>query len=159
METGRLRRGSRRSVTARVLALVVVMVPALLIAGCSDDGSTSAGGGATSASTVDIPASKFSNSAHRASVAVNVVDNEFDKPYVIVTAGTKVTWSNKGRNEHSVTPVRAGAFDGVNRADFGAGQTHSAVFAKPGDYPYYCTIHGTAKLNGQAGVIRVVAAT
>ncbi|HKY13807.1 MAG TPA: plastocyanin/azurin family copper-binding protein, partial [Microthrixaceae bacterium] len=65
---------------------------------------------------------------------------------------------NDGRNDHNVIPVEDDAFEGVDRADFGPGQVHTATFDDAGDYAYYCSIHGTKNLNGQAGVIRVVTA-
>ena len=122
------------------------------MAGCAGGGTKVDSGG-----KVGIPDSKFANSSADAKVAVDVIDNEFDKPYLIVTVGTRVTWTNHGRNDHTVTPVKEGAFEGVAKSDFSPGQTHSYTFGAVGDYPYYCSIHGTAKLNGQAGVIRVVA--
>jgi plastocyanin len=77
---------------------------------------------------------------------------------VLVTKGTKITWSNDGRNQHNVQPAEPGAFEGVATTDFAPGQVYSTTFDAVGDYPYYCSIHGTKNLSGQSGVIRVVAA-
>jgi plastocyanin len=68
-----------------------------------------------------------------------------------------VLWTNVGRNQHYVQPSEPDAFEGVATDDFAPGQSYSVTFDDPGDYPYYCSIHGTKKGSGQTGVIRVVA--
>ena len=73
------------------------------------------------------------------------------------TAGTKVNFVNEGRNRHDLVPATDGAFPGVTQADFGPGRTHVVTFADPGDFPYYCSVHGTMK-HGMNGAVRVVAA-
>ena len=91
------------------------------------------------------------------SVDIATTDNEFTPVYVVVNAGTKVTWDNEGRNAHNVVPVDKGSFKGVVTSDFGPGQVYTTSFDSTGDYPYYCSLHGTKNLNGMSGVIRVVA--
>ena len=104
-----------------------------------------------------MPASKFSNETGKRSVDITATDNDFNPVYVIISADTKVTWSNEGRNAHNVVPVDKGSFTGVGTSDFGPGQAYTTSFDTPGDYPYYCSIHGTKNMNGMSGVIRVVA--
>ncbi len=123
-------------------------------AGCSGGNATAGGVGAAK---VDVSASKFVDHRGESTVDVDSRDNDFDEPYITVSAGTKVTWTNDGRIAHNVVPVNEGAFTGISQADFGPGQTHSFTFHSTGDYPYFCSIHGTRKLHGMAGVIRVVA--
>ena len=135
-----------------VAGLVALVVFA---GGCADDGSSGDGGGGDK---VDVPDSKFTQKTGEAEVDVAVVDNTFDPAYVTVSPGTKVTWKNDGRNDHNLVPVDKGSFEGIDRDEFGPGKVHSASFDDPGDYAYYCSIHGTKNLNGQSGVIRVEAA-
>ena len=73
---------------------------------------------------------------------------------VTVTAGSTVTWTNAGRNDHNVKPVDAGAF-GVDATAFEPGATYAATFTTPGTYHYYCSIHGT-KDRGMIGTVEVV---
>jgi plastocyanin len=88
-------------------------------------------------------------------VEVEVPDNSFSPQNVAVDAGTEVTWSNIGRNEHNVTPSEEGSFEGVATEEFQPGSSYSATFEEPGIYGYYCTIHGSATA-GQMGSITVV---
>jgi plastocyanin len=138
--------------TRRLAPLVVLLATLAVVAvGCAGDS-----GGTKSGAKVDIPASKFEKDTGRKHVAVRVVDNDFEAPYIVVTAGTKVQWTNDGRNPHNVTPANTGAFKAVPTDQFSPGQSYSVTFSEAGDYPYYCSIHGTKNLNGQSGVIRVV---
>lgn len=74
------------------------------------------------------------------------------------SAGTELTWTNQGRNEHNVRPAIEGAFDSISAASLAVkGDSASRLFAEPGDYPYFCSLHGTAT-NGQTGRIIVVPA-
>jgi plastocyanin len=144
---------ARRRVHLQVVGLALVAVGALVVGGCAKSTGASGKPGAK----VDIPASQFKSHTGQASVQVNAVDNDFVDAFITVSKGTKVTWTNEGRNDHSVTPVHDGSFVGVATTQFNPGQSHSVTFTTPGDYPYYCSIHGTTNLNGQAGVVRVVA--
>src|SRR3954462_11458662 len=110
--------GSGRAVIA--LALV-----ALLAVGCGGDDR---GSSTSSGDKVDIPTSKFEDDTGKDEAAVTVVDNEFQAPYVLVTKGTKITWSNDGRNQHNVQPAEPGAFEGVATTDFAPGQVYSTTF-------------------------------
>jgi plastocyanin len=143
----------KRSYIRRSAVALLALAALPGIVGCAGD---SKGSGATGTS-VDIAASKFKDESGKATVDVNVVDNAFEAPYIIVSTGTKVRWTNDGRNQHNVQPAADGSFKGVDTASFAPGQSYSVTFDSTGDYPYYCSIHGTRNLNGQSGVIRVVA--
>jgi plastocyanin len=132
---------------------LVLVVACAASAGCAKSDGASGKPGAK----VNIPASQFKDHTGKTAVQVEAVDNDFDDAFIRVSKGTKVTWTNDGRNDHSVTPVHDGSFIGVATTGFNPGESHSATFINPGDYPYYGSIHGTTTLNGQAGVVRVVA--
>ena len=51
-----------------------------------------------------------------------------------------------------------GAFAGAVASEMPPGSTHTVTFDTAGDFPYYCSTHGTMK-NGMNGAIRVVAAS
>ena len=88
-------------------------------------------------------------------VQVGAVDNNFQAETVTVTAGSTVTWTNAGRNDHNVKPVDGSAF-GVDTAGFAPGASYTATFSEPGTYHYFCSIHGTAA-RGMIGTVVVVA--
>lgn len=142
------------SVAFRCLVATGLLV---VLTGCADSESKASGADdSTPPSTVDIPADKFVEQLDTPMVEVKSVDNSFEERYLTVSAGTRVTFRNTGRNDHSVVPVVKGSFQGVDTAKFVPGSSHIVSFDKPGDYAYYCSLHGTPK-NGQNGVIRVVA--
>ena len=88
----------------------------------------------------------------RAVETVIAVDNEFRPQSLTVRAGTEVVFENKGALEHNVVPIDdpTAAEWGVLEADFGPADTYAHVFGTPGNYEYYCTIHGspTAGMRG-----------
>lgn len=135
------------AVRSAVRLLVVLVVGTALVAACGGDG----GGGAEG---VDIGDEEFVDLTGRDDVTVDALDNTFSPKYVEVDAGATVTFSNEGRNQHNVFPAEDGAFTPIETADLGPGESASITFEEPGDYPYYCTLHGT-KTKGMVGGIRV----
>jgi plastocyanin len=125
------------------LALVAVAVAATVTA-CGSDG-----GG------VSLDGKKFVDRQGRRSVTIDAVDNSFEPEYVAVSAGTKITFTNSGRNRHDVIAVDHG-FTDVEPANFTPDDSVTVTFSTPGDYPYYCSLHGTPT-KGMIGGIRVVA--
>jgi plastocyanin len=130
---------------------------ALLGAGCADK-SADSGPGTTSAGpapTYDIPSGRLVDKTGEKTVEVSVVDNTFEPSYIEVSPGTKLVFHNNGRNDHNVTPVVEGRFQPITTPNFAPGKVGTITVTGDGDIAYYCTIHGTKKLNGQSGVIRI----
>ena len=73
----------------------------------------------------------------------------FDPLEVTVNAGDTVQWDQNDITEHTVTSLD-GLFDSL---DMEPDDIFTYEFDTPGDYGYYCTIHGY----GMSGVIHVVA--
>lgn len=144
----------RRSISS--LAIVVGAALALL-GGCGDSSTTSESSGSNSETSVDVADSKFTSKTLQRTVQVTVEDNTFDPSYLRVSPGTKLVFTNDGRNDHNVTPVDPKSFDAIPTEKFGPGRVASVTVGGAGDYGFYCSIHGTKRLNGQSGVIRVVA--
>ncbi|MCZ7631783.1 MAG: plastocyanin/azurin family copper-binding protein [Microthrixaceae bacterium] len=88
-------------------------------------------------------------------VTVDAVDNNFKPKYIEISKGTAVNFVNEGRNVHNVLPVEEGAFKPIDADDFDPGDDGTITFDKTGDFPYYCSLHGT-KTKGMIGGIRVV---
>ena len=110
-------------------------------------------------------------------VEVNVIaiDNIFRPERVEVRVGDDVVWENRGMNEHNILSIEGpapgspvgesesiGWFKdaddrltwGVTTTDFQPGNVFTYRFSKPGEYRYYCAIHGTATV-GMIGVVVV----
>lgn len=143
----------------RIIAGACVAV--LLMAGCGDGDeatsptSTTAGSTVPGQEAIDLSGEDFEDLTDQSEVDVQARDNTFLADYIIVKVGTTVTWTNRGRTEHNVLPADEGAFTPIEVADLEPGMSASITFDEPGDYPYYCSLHGT-RTKGMVGAVRVV---
>jgi plastocyanin len=152
-----------RRLARLVAGLTLVLAPAgLALAGCAGG---SGGTGDSGAKTGDngglgnagegpddaIPADTIKLAGK--DVRVLAMDNTFRAPDIEVKAGTKVTWTNRGRNDHDVLPTRGHAW-GSAKAAMTPGASYSETFDRPGVYHYYCSIHGTTA-QGMVGTVVV----
>jgi plastocyanin len=89
-------------------------------------------------------------------VEVVAVDNTFRPEVIEVEPGTEVVWVNRGRSNHDVVPTDASDDKnwGISLGEFTPGESYSQVFTEPGEYPYYCTVHGT-QTRGMVGKVVV----
>lgn len=81
----------------------------------------------------------------QAAPVVEVLDNRFETPEVVVEAGETVTWEWHGRIVHDVSG------DGF-ASDIQVEGTFTHTFDDPGTHPFRCTLHP-----GMEGVVYVVA--
>jgi plastocyanin len=155
-----------------VLALVALL---LGVAACGDDGNDKALQAerlaerlAAEAATTTVPtaADALPEDAPDATVVaveptgvvvpVVALDNSFRPLSIEAHVGDTVVWENRGRNEHDVLSVEGTLDDGtawgITVDDFQPGAIYSHVFTEPGEYRYYCTIHGTAEV-GMVGTV------
>ena len=143
----------RPSARARAAALLLIAVSPL-VAACSD--------GTSDATGVTEPPAAAGTDADSVGdveptgvvVEVTALDNTFRPERIEVAVGDEVVWINGGRNEHDVLTVEGDDW-GVTVDDFQPGDEYRHVFTEPGEYAYYCTIHGTEK----AGMIGTVVVT
>lgn len=80
-----------------------------------------------------------------ADVPTNSSGYDFTPPFITVKVGTTVTWDNKTIVPHNVLPRQGTtppdpAFKSPLTIAAQTG-TFSFTFTKPGEYPYYCSIH------------------
>ncbi len=75
-------------------------------------------------------------SAGTAGDAVKVKDNKFRPRLLEIDAGTRVTWTNRGQNPHTVTSNTSLFNRGID-----PGETFSRKFKDPGTFKYHCEIH------------------
>jgi plastocyanin len=147
-----------------------LLIAALLVAGCADDGNDAVAGAVSTGGTSDTSAPTTSgvespgptavtDPVDDGSVATGVVvtvialDNSFRPQVVEIEVGDEVIWENRGQNEHNVLEVDGDDW-GVVVDDFQPGARYSHVFDAPGTYRYFCSIHGTES-EGMVGTIVV----
>jgi len=89
-------------------------------------------------------------------VAVAITDTTFTPAEVTMSAGGAVQWTNTSKTErHNIIPVVAGSFKKHDEL-IKNGESVTIVFTKAGDYPYYCSLHGSPT-SGQRGTVHVTA--
>jgi plastocyanin len=89
-------------------------------------------------------------------VNIDIQDNAFVQRVVVVSEGTEIIWTNQGRNEHNVRPAIPDAFEPIPSSLLASKDSQASLqFNTAGDYPYFCSIHGTAT-RGQTGRVIVV---
>ena len=126
----------------RAWVAVLVLGSAATVAACGEDGAAASGA----------PASAEEPSTGVV-VPVVALDNSFRPQALEVHVGDTVTWENRGNNDHNVLSVETGEW-GVEVTDFAPGAVYSHVFTEPGEYAYYCSIHGTEQA-GMTGTVTV----
>lgn len=105
----------------------------LTLTGCSDSGGSGPRTGTSTSTGASPPA------AGGGKAAITVKDFAYSPASLTVAPGTVVTVVNQDSSPHTVTATGSKAFDTGTVAQGG-----KAVFtapAKPGRYPYMCTIH------------------
>jgi plastocyanin len=86
-------------------------------------------------------------------VLVKTNPNSFVPADMTIHTGDGVVWAWVG-GTHSTTSDTGKWDSGIHTAPFRYRQV--LPFMQPGDYPYYCTLHGGPGGVGQSGVIHVV---
>ncbi|MEM7142170.1 MAG: hypothetical protein AAF548_14195 [Actinomycetota bacterium] len=107
----------------------------------------------------DDPLSEFPRPAEivdlrgQALVEIIVTENIFTERYFRVDPGTQILFRNEGSDAHNVKPAIAGAFPTIDKDALNL-EPQALVLTEPGDYPFYCSLHGTSK-RGQTGYVIV----
>jgi plastocyanin len=136
-----------------------VVGAALLLTSCGDDANDQGRAGrrlaehapAAASPTTEPPAVEPSG----VTVQVLAIDNTFRPEVIEVQVGDEVLWENRGLNEHDVLYVEDSASPfGVEAAQFQPGDVYTHVFSEPGEFRYYCSIHGNETV-GMVGTVVV----
>ena len=142
----------------RALAVsTVVLTVAVLLGGCGSDPDIAVDGAPApvdAAPGVDLSEATFVDLTGEAAPEVDALDNVFKAKYVEVAPGATITFRNDGRNTHNLLPVSEGAFPPLEAEAFEPGTEAEITFDEPGDYAYYCSLHGTTT-KGMVGAVRV----
>lgn len=146
----------RRSQRLRVAACSIGLL-AVVTAACGNDTSSEESTTPTTepAASVDLSDAEWTDRTDESETVIQSRDNSFTPGYIVVQAGTTITFRNVGRTQHNALPVDEGAFEGVEADQFQPQDEHTITLQEPGDYPYYCSLHGTTT-KGMVGAIRVV---
>ena len=114
-------------------ALGVAFAAALVLAGCSSDGSDEAAdASSTTASTVAV----------NAGAEVEIEDFRFLPSVTTIEAGQFVQWTNNGDRTHLVTQAAEADTEREFKSDnLDSGQSFQHQFGEPGSYAYICAIH------------------
>jgi plastocyanin len=128
------------------------LIVAGTLAGCGDDGES--GDKADGGGGDDAPALEDVVVVDGPQADVKVLDNSFNDENIQVAPGTKVVWTNDGRQDHDVVPAEDGEGWGVEPEDFAPEAVYEFTFEEPGTYRYFCSLHGTAEA-GMVGAIVV----
>jgi plastocyanin len=86
-------------------------------------------------------------------VPVVALDNSFRPQVIEISVGDEVLWENRGLNEHNALSV-VGDDWGVEVEQFQPGDIYAHVFTEPGEYDYFCSIHGNETV-GMVGKVIV----
>jgi plastocyanin/mono/diheme cytochrome c family protein len=94
------------------------------------------------------PITEFTDMTGKTDVTIPITDTptaananwNFTPRYIIIKAGTTVTWNNTSSAPHTVVATNQGAFPSSAVLAQGTG-TYSYTFTKAGDFPYFCSIH------------------
>ena len=131
------------------LSCIALVLSAVALTGCG--GSKKSNNNSAAPVTAPQGAGTTSSSSSSSSSAssggkASIGDNFFQPKEIKVKAGTKVTWTNDGQVQHTVTAENK-SFDS---GPVDAGSTFSYTFKKAGTFTYKCTIHA-----GQTGAVVV----
>jgi plastocyanin len=88
--------------------------------------------------TVPVSTSRQTDSVAPVVEAQLAIENfQFNPPSLTVPVGTTVTWTNRDKDEHTVTSsTRLFSSTGLD-----PNETYSFRFDTPGTYAYYCALH------------------
>jgi len=134
-------------------ALVTLILVAIPLAGCATDGDATPSAAGSDGTTVSDE--EFVDLTGEDVVTIDVRDNVFVPERALISAGTEVRWENRGRTPHNVIAADEGAFEDVPVQELQPGDVAVRSFDDAGDFPYFCSLHGTAT-RGQIGELRVV---
>lgn len=119
------------NVTRLILAAVAMVMSLALVAGCGSlEGEEKSGGGG--------------GTAKANTTTVVISDFKYRPQTLEVSKGTRVTWVNKDRDQHSVTADN-GAFDKT----LASGQSYSYTFNEAGTWSYHCRLFNNPGLKGK----------
>ncbi|MEI2639702.1 MAG: plastocyanin/azurin family copper-binding protein [Microthrixaceae bacterium] len=140
----------------RLLRIVgPIVVSAAIVAGCGGSADTEpTAGSKPDLGLPTIPANKWTDETGKSSIVIDTRDNVFVPENIVVSPGTKIVFENTGRNPHNVIPGDKKFFAEIPVSKLQPKDKATLTIADEGEYPYYCSLHGTLKA-GMRGRIKV----
>lgn len=114
--------------------MVSIAAMLLVVTAC---GGSQGGIAAVASAAMAAPGTTTRNTP-AATAAISIRDFAFEPATLSISAGSKVTWTNRDDEPHLVVSADA-RFHASPALD--TDDTYAAVFAKPGTYGYFCSIH------------------
>lgn len=125
-----------------LLPILACLALGLMVAGCGDD-EDGAGDDVSApkpaATTEEKPADSGGAKGEK-SVAVEVVDIDYEPRDATVAKGGKITWTHTGDLPHTVTKD-SGPGPDFSSETMSNGDTYEQTFTTPGEIEYVCKIH------------------
>ena len=115
------------------------LIALVLFAGCSSGPKASTTAEPASPSEPATASTQPTTSAEGAHELVTITDKGFRPVSVTVKVGTRVVWTNEGKEVHDVTLGATGPSSGGIKP----GGTASHVFDEPGMFDYHDSLHPT----------------
>ena len=146
----------------RALAMLVPLSIVLAACGSGEPAQSVGGAGTTPPATVpadgpDLTDVEWVDLTGEETVSVVLRDNSFTPQYFIVTEGTSIVFSNRGRSPHNVVALVDTDFDRIETTHLEDRAEVEVVADELGDHGFYCEPHGTPDA-GMHGAFRVVEA-
>lgn len=133
-----------------VVRSILVSVAVLVLASCGSD----SGGSADAADVPKVDDSEWVDETGESTITIDTKDNTFTPEHVKVSPGTKIVFDNRGRTAHNVIPSIKDQFTSISVDELQPADTATLVLDDAGEYPYYCSLHGTPT-KGMIGSILV----
>jgi plastocyanin len=120
----------------RSLLLVLAGAGAALALAACGGGAQPAAGGADPRVQATPSAAPTTAASPVAATSVAIANFAFSPAIVTLRAGSTVTWTNQDADAHTVALQGLAASQPLQNGD-----TYTHTFARPGSYPYICSIH------------------
>lgn len=88
--------------------------------------------------------SSYQNLTNQKEVTIRMTDLKFEKPKILISPNTKVTWINTENTSHYVNTDPHPShtyFSAQNSLEIVPNAQFSVTFTQPGEYPYHCSAH------------------
>jgi plastocyanin len=117
------------------LLVAAILSVAFSVAACSQSHSETP---AVAQAEAVLTGATGAGNASAATGAITIKDFAFEPATLTISAGSKVVWTNRDEEPHLIVSAD-GQFHKSQALD--TDDSYAAVFAKPGTYTYFCSIH------------------
>lgn len=134
----------RRAGTAKVGIAVLGLAAPMVLMGCGSTTTTSSG-----TSTTSSEATTTTTGLANAGASVAITEFAYTEPEITIKANQAVSWTNKGSAKHTVSADKGQTVDFKSPTLAPGDPAFVQTFSQPGEYAYFCSIHGKDKMSGK----------